>query len=157
MRKEAKQEIVLQTACGALRGVDTGRCAMYLGVPFARAERFAYAERVEHWDGEIDATRFGIIAVPIIIDLIGHIFMIFPYLFWDYDGEKHKYVMEVLKQRERLANEGYFPAEYDGGLTFMEAAEIKNSIPTNAKEMLDAREKVMQEDVETENTADVTS
>ena len=59
MRKEAKQEIVLQTACGALRGVDTGRCAMYLGVPFARAERFAYAERVEHWDGELDATRFG--------------------------------------------------------------------------------------------------
>lgn len=88
----------------------------------------------------IDATRFGIIAVPIIIDLIGHIFMIFPYLFWDYDGEKHKYVMEVLKQRERLANEGYFPAEYDGGLTFMEAEEIKNAIPVDASELLKRRE-----------------
>ena len=59
MQQEEKRQIRLQTACGALRGVDTGRCAMYLGVPFARAERFSYAEPMEHWDGELDATRFG--------------------------------------------------------------------------------------------------
>ncbi len=87
----------------------------------------------------IDSTRFGIIAVPIAIDLIGHVLMIFPYLFWDYNNKQHDYVMEVLKQREKLANEGYYPAEYEGGLTFMDAPEIKNSIPVNSQEMLDER------------------
>ena len=54
-----KGDMRLETACGALRGVDTGRCAAFLGVPFARAERFCYAEPVERWEGELDATRFG--------------------------------------------------------------------------------------------------
>ena len=54
-----KREILLQTACGALRGLDAGRCAAFLGVPFARAERFAYAALTERWEGELDATRFG--------------------------------------------------------------------------------------------------
>ncbi|MBQ6268101.1 MAG: hypothetical protein IJK64_10085 [Clostridia bacterium] len=88
----------------------------------------------------IDSTRFGILAVPVAIDLIGHILMIFPFLFWDYNNEQHTYVMEVLKQRERLADNGYFPAEYEGGLTFMEAEGVKNSIPVNAQEMLGRRE-----------------
>ena len=88
----------------------------------------------------IDETRFGIIAVPLLFDLIGHILMIFPYMFWDYNNEKHNYVMEVLKQREELANEGYFPAEYEGGLSFMEAEGIKNSIPANSMEMLERRD-----------------
>lgn len=92
----------------------------------------------------IDDTRFMIIAVPVILDLIGHILMMFPYLFWDYNNEKHSYVIEVLKQRERLANEGYFPAEYEGGLNFMEATEIKNHIPVNAMEMLAQRDKAKQ-------------
>ena len=88
----------------------------------------------------IDSTRFGIIAVPFAFDLVGHILMIFPYIFWDYNNEKHNYVMEVLKQREKLANAGYFPAEYEGGLTFMEADGIKNSIPENSAELLERRE-----------------
>ena len=54
-----KGEMLLQTACGALRGVDTGRCAAFLGVPFAKAERFCYAESADRWEGELDATRFG--------------------------------------------------------------------------------------------------
>ena len=54
-----KGDIVLQTACGALRGADTGRYKAFLGVPFAKAERFGYAESVERWEGELDATRFG--------------------------------------------------------------------------------------------------
>ena len=59
MQEHATHEIRLQTACGALRGVDTGRCAMYLGVPFAKAERFSYAVPVDSWEGELDATHFG--------------------------------------------------------------------------------------------------
>ena len=88
----------------------------------------------------IDSTRFGILAVPVAIDLIGHVLMIFPYLLWDYNNEQHAYVMEVLKQREKLAARGYFPAEYEGGLHFMEADGVKNAIPLNAQEMLSRRD-----------------
>ena len=35
-----EREIVLQTACGALRGRENERCRMFFGVPFARAGRF---------------------------------------------------------------------------------------------------------------------
>ena len=51
--------VLLETACGALRGLDNGRCREFRGLPFARAERFAYAEPVERWEGVLDATRFG--------------------------------------------------------------------------------------------------
>ena len=88
----------------------------------------------------IDSTRFGILAVPIAIDLIGHILMIFPYLFWDYNNEQHTYVMEVLKQREALAGRGYFPAEYEGGLNFMSPEGVKNEIPVDAEALLRRRE-----------------
>ncbi|MBR5424563.1 MAG: hypothetical protein IK108_11175 [Clostridia bacterium] len=93
----------------------------------------------------IDSTRFGILAVPVAIDLIGHVLMIFPFLFWDYNNEQHDYVMEVLKQRERLADMGWFPAEYEGGLTFMQAESIKNSIPVNSEEMLKKRDNMQEE------------
>ena len=49
----------LETACGAVRGNEREGCLEFLGVPYAKAERFAYAKRVEHWDGELDATAFG--------------------------------------------------------------------------------------------------
>ena len=51
--------IVRQTALGPVRGIETERCLQFLGVPFARAARFAYAVPVEAWDGELDATAFG--------------------------------------------------------------------------------------------------
>lgn len=88
----------------------------------------------------IDSQRFSILAVPVLFDLVGHVLMIIPYLFWDYDNEKHNYVMEVLKQRERLANEGYFPMEYEGGLDFEEATELKAHIPVNFEEQLKRRD-----------------
>ena len=49
----------LKTACGAVRGNEREDCLEFLGVPYAKAERFAYAKSVEHWDGELDATAFG--------------------------------------------------------------------------------------------------
>ncbi|MBQ6465577.1 MAG: carboxylesterase/lipase family protein [Oscillospiraceae bacterium] len=54
-----EREIVLQTACGALRGRENERCRMFFGVPFARAGRFEYAESVGSWDGELDARTHG--------------------------------------------------------------------------------------------------
>ncbi len=53
------RRIRLDTACGALEGLETERCRVFLGVPYAHARRFAYAEPVERWDGVLDATRFG--------------------------------------------------------------------------------------------------
>ena len=50
--------VTLETPCGALTGNERESCLEFLGVPYARAERFAYAEPVERWDGELDATRF---------------------------------------------------------------------------------------------------
>ena len=54
-----REEIMLQTGCGALRGLETERCRIFLGLRFARAERFGYAEPVERWEGVLDATQSG--------------------------------------------------------------------------------------------------
>lgn len=86
----------------------------------------------------IDSQRFGILAVPLIFDLVGHILMMIPYIFWDYNNEQHNYVIEVLKQRERLANEGYIPATYEGGLEFEDAGELHAYIPSDASERIAA-------------------
>ena len=42
METETKQELMLQTPCGALRGIENAQCSMFLGVPFAHAARFEH-------------------------------------------------------------------------------------------------------------------
>ena len=59
MQREAAKEILLNTACGTLRGLEDARCRRFMGVPFASAERFAYAAPVDRWDGVLDATAPG--------------------------------------------------------------------------------------------------
>ena len=54
-----EREILKNTSCGTLRGTETEHCARFLGVPFASAERFAYAKPVKAWDGVLDATKPG--------------------------------------------------------------------------------------------------
>ena len=93
----------------------------------------------------IDSARFNIVAVPLAFDLVGFLLMIVPYLFWDFNNPQHRYVMEVLKQREALAAEGYFPAEYEGGLDFMEPGELHAGIPVNSDEMIDLRDAALAE------------
>ncbi len=89
----------------------------------------------------IDSARFNIVAVPLLFDLIGFLLMIVPYIFWDFNNPQHKYVMEVLKQREALAAEGYYPNEYEGGLDFMEPGELHAGIPVRSDEMIVERDK----------------
>ena len=97
-----------------------------------------------NWDVlYIDSARFNILAVPLIFDLIGFVLMIIPYLFWDFNNPQHEYVMEVLKQREKLANEGYFPSEYEGGLNFMEAGELHAGIPVESAAMIEKRDSLI--------------
>ena len=79
-----------------------------------------------------DNARFGILAVPLAFDLVGHLLMMIPYFFWDYNLSQHKYVIEVLKQRAELAEEGFFPAEYQGGLTFQKPEKTHGGIPDEA-------------------------
>ncbi len=76
-----------------------------------------------------DPVRFGIIAIPLAFDMVGHILMMIPYFFWDYNNGQHEYVVKVLKQRASLAEQGYFPAEYEGGLTFETPEKVKRGIP----------------------------
>ena len=77
----------------------------------------------------LDSARFNILAIPLAFDLVGHVLMMIPYFFWDYNLGQHEYVIRVLKQREKLANKGYFPAEYDGSLTFEEPGKLHAHIP----------------------------
>ena len=84
----------------------------------------------------LDSARNAILVVPLVIDLIGYVLMTIPPLFWNYNIEQHEYVIKVLKQRAKLAEEGYFPATYEGGLDFDEPGELKDGIPVNAGEIL---------------------
>lgn len=96
----------------------------------------------------IDSVRFKIIAVPLAFDLAGFLLMMIPYMFWDFNNPQHKYVMEVLKQREQLAREGYFPAEYEGGLNFMEPGELHAGIPVDSDGMIEKRDSLLSADPE---------
>ncbi len=53
------KELLLKTDCGMLKGCDNGSCSVFYGVPFAKAERFAYAAPAKTWDGVLDATKPG--------------------------------------------------------------------------------------------------
>ncbi len=93
-----------------------------------------------NWDVlYIDSARFNILAVPLMFDLVGFVMMIIPYLFWDFNNPQHEYVMEVLKQREKLAKEGYYPSEYEGGLNFIEPGELHAGIPVDSAAMIERR------------------
>ena len=80
-----------------------------------------------------DSVRFSILAVPLAFDMAGHILMMIPYFFWDYNISQHEYVISVLKQRAALAEEGVYPAEYKGGLDFPEPGKVKGGIPTETE------------------------
>ena len=56
-----------------------------------------------NWDVlYVDSSRFNIIVIPIIIDIIGYVLMTIPYIFWDYDDDKQNKVMAVLRRREEV-------------------------------------------------------
>ena len=53
------KELLITTGCGMLKGLEDDRCRRFLGVPFAKAERFSYAVPVAHWEDVLDATKPG--------------------------------------------------------------------------------------------------
>ena len=65
--------------------------------------------------------------------------------------------MEFLKQREKLAQEGYFPSEYEGGLNFVEPGELHAGIPVDSSAMIEKRNSLLasiEETPEDETEAD---
>ena len=60
VEKKILGSVTLETSCGSLTGNERENCLEFLGVPYARAERFEYARPVEKWDGMLDATKPGL-------------------------------------------------------------------------------------------------
>ena len=48
---------VRQTACGVVRGLALDGYEAYLGIRYAKAERWEQAVQAGLWEGEYDATR----------------------------------------------------------------------------------------------------
>ena len=59
LKKKIFGAVRRSTACGELIGNERERCLEFLGVPYARAERFAYAALVDRWEGMLDAGKPG--------------------------------------------------------------------------------------------------
>lgn len=76
-----------------------------------------------------DDVRFSILAIPLAFDLVGHLLMMIPYFFWDYNNTQHEYVIRVLKQRAALAEDGILPAEHDDTLQFQKPEKLRGGIP----------------------------
>lgn len=53
--------VIANTGLGLIKGNERPGCFEFLGVPYAKAKRFEYAEPVNSWDGEFDATHFGFV------------------------------------------------------------------------------------------------
>ena len=54
-----KKHIEFHTPFIHIRGNETEGCREFLGIPYAKAERFRYAEIIETYEGTVDATDFG--------------------------------------------------------------------------------------------------
>ncbi|MCR4952246.1 MAG: carboxylesterase family protein, partial [Solobacterium sp.] len=53
------RQIEIQTPVIHVRGTETEGCRQFLGIPYARAERFRYAQMIENYDDIVDGTDFG--------------------------------------------------------------------------------------------------
>lgn len=53
------ETLLVETPCGMVEGFRKENICYFLGIPFARAERFAYPREVTHWQGVLSATHFG--------------------------------------------------------------------------------------------------
>eukprot|EP00448_Togula_jolla_P000201 CAMPEP_0170610458 /NCGR_PEP_ID=MMETSP0224-20130122/22671_1 /TAXON_ID=285029 /ORGANISM="Togula jolla, Strain CCCM 725" /LENGTH=557 /DNA_ID=CAMNT_0010935837 /DNA_START=1 /DNA_END=1670 /DNA_ORIENTATION=+ len=61
---------VVRTSFGALEGIDTGRCCIFLGVPYAEPpKRFARPEQLRPWEGTLRCCRAGPQAVQSVFNI----------------------------------------------------------------------------------------
>ena len=95
----------------------------------------------------VDSARFRLLAIPLAIDLVGHLFMMIPFSFWKYNNTQHDYVMKVLVQRAELAQAGYVPADYKEGLNFAQPGELNGEIPVDIQRILDESDDITSDDM----------
>ena len=57
--KQEIRHIEIETGLGTITGNETDDWREYLGIPYAKAERFRYAVPVDCFEGKVDATGFG--------------------------------------------------------------------------------------------------
>ena len=98
----------------------------------------------------IDTARFRLLAIPLAIDLVGHLFMMIPFSFWKYNNTQHDYVMKVLVQRAELAQAGYVPADYKNDLNFADPGELNGEIPVDIGKILEEAD-----DISADNMAEI--
>ena len=98
----------------------------------------------------IDTARFRLLAIPLAIDLVGHLFMMIPFSFWKYNNTQHDYVMKVLVQRAELAQAGYVPADYKNDLNFADPGELNGEIPVDIGQILEEAD-----DISADNMAEI--
>lgn len=53
------ERIQVCTSCGIVEGYSQNGVRHFLGIPYARAERFAYPREVTSWEGILSATKYG--------------------------------------------------------------------------------------------------
>ncbi|MBE6122367.1 MAG: carboxylesterase/lipase family protein [Erysipelotrichaceae bacterium] len=56
---DEKKHIAIETEMGRIRGNLTEGCREFLGIPYAKAERFRYAVPIDRFEEELDASSFG--------------------------------------------------------------------------------------------------
>ncbi|MDO5108692.1 MAG: carboxylesterase family protein [Erysipelotrichaceae bacterium] len=53
------KQVTIDTPLIRVRGTETDGCRQFLGIPYAKAERFRYAEMIENYEETVDALSFG--------------------------------------------------------------------------------------------------
>jgi para-nitrobenzyl esterase len=72
---------VVQVDCGHLRGFRDGKTTVFLGVPYAEADRFELPRPVKPWEGIKSAQAWGPVC-PIPVSVIGPDEFVFPHRYW---------------------------------------------------------------------------
>jgi para-nitrobenzyl esterase len=73
---------VVQVQCGKLRGLKDGRVFTFLGIPYARAERFEMPKAVPAWDGIKGAQVWGPVCPIPQATSVGADDVVFPHRYW---------------------------------------------------------------------------
>ncbi|MFL6447858.1 MAG: carboxylesterase family protein [Bryobacteraceae bacterium] len=73
---------VVQVKRGKLRGLKDGRVFMFLGIPYAQAERFEMPKPVPAWDGIKGAQVWGPVCPIPQANSVGPDDVVFPHRYW---------------------------------------------------------------------------
>ena len=73
---------VVQTKCGALRGLREGKTLSFLGIRYAEAERFGLPKPVQPWEGTKNAQVWGPVCPAPEQNTVSADELVFPHRYW---------------------------------------------------------------------------